>query len=80
MKIYDGAMLHGVNKQNVTPGEIGKTVSLNLGMIPEDIINEKVAPLIEQLADVLKEYKVYPWLSMGYHDFHEEDTENKDSE
>ena len=23
------------------------------------------------------EYKVYPWLSLGYYDFPEEDTENK---
>lgn len=77
MKIYDGAMLHGVNKQKCAPGELGETVSLDLGKIPEDIINEKVAPLIEQLAKVLEEYKIYPWLSMGYHDFHEEDTDNE---
>jgi len=80
MRIYDGAMLHGVNKQNVAPGKLGKPVSLDLGNIPENVIKEKVGPLIEQLAEVLNEYKVYTWLSMGYHDFHEEDTENKDSE
>lgn len=80
MKIYDGAMLHGVNKQNVTPGELGETVSLDLGKIPEEVINKKVAPLIGQLADILTEYKVYVWLTIGHHDFHEENTENKDSE
>jgi hypothetical protein len=47
MKIYDGAMLHGVNKQKCAPGELGETISLDLGKIPEDVINEKVAPLIE---------------------------------
>ena len=78
MRIYDGAMLHGVNKQNIAPGEHGKPVSLDLGMIPEEVINKKVAPLIEQLADVLNEYKVYSWLSLGYHDFHEEN--NTDNE
>lgn len=77
MKVYDGAMLHGVNKQNVAPGEPAERVSLDLGNIPEEVIKEKVCPLIKQLAEVLNEYKVYPWLSMGYHDFHEEDTENK---
>lgn len=77
MRIYDGAMLHATNKQNVAPGELGEVVSLDLGDIPEEVINEKVGPLVVQLAEVLKEYKVYPWISMGYHDFHEEDTENK---
>lgn len=77
MRIYDGAMLHATNKQNVAPGEHGQVVSLDLGDVPEKVINDKVAPLIEQLANVLNEYKVYPWLSIGYHDFHEENTENK---
>lgn len=77
MKIYDGAMLHGVNKQNVAPGELGEVVSLDLGMIPEDVLEKKVDPLIEQLADVLKDYKIYVWRTSGYHDFHEENTENE---
>lgn len=77
MKIYDGAMLHGVNKQNVAPGELGEVASLDLGKIPEKVVNEKIEPLIKQLADVLAKYKVYPWLTMGYHDFHEEDTDNE---
>lgn len=74
MRIYDGAMLHATNKQNVAPGELGQVVSLDLGSVPEEVVNDKVAPLIEQLANVLSEYKVYPWLSIGWH---EEDTENK---
>ncbi len=74
MKIYDGAKLHATNKQKVAPGELGQVVSLDLGDVPEEIVNNKVAPLIEQLANVLSEYKVYPWLSIGWH---EEDTENK---
>ncbi|WP_279148548.1 hypothetical protein [Segatella bryantii] len=74
MRIYDGAMLHATNKQNVAPGELGQVVSLDLGSVPEEVVNNKVAPLIGQLANVLSEYKVYPWLSIGWH---EEDTENK---
>lgn len=73
MKIYDGAMLHGVNKQNVTSGELGEVISLDLGMIPEDVIEEKLKPIVDQLTDVLREYKVYSWLTTGYH---EENTEN----
>ena len=64
MRIYDGAMLHATNKQNVAPGEHGQVVSLDLGDVPEKVINDKVAPLIEQLVN-------------GYYDFHEENTENK---
>lgn len=74
MKVYDGAMLHGVNKQNVAPGELGEVVSLDLGMIPEHVVKEKIVPLIAQLAEVLKEYKVYPWTTTGYH---EENTDNE---
>ena len=78
MKIYDGAMLHATNKQKVAPGKLGQVVSLDLGEVPENVVKEKIGPLIEQLAEVLSEYKIYPWLSMGYHDFHEEsDTDNE---
>lgn len=59
-------MLHGVNKQTISPGELGEVVSLNLGDIPENVIDEKVGPLVEQLSDILSEYKVYVWLSKGY--------------
>ena len=68
MRIYDGAMLHATNKQNVALGELGQVVSLDLGSVPEEVVNNKVAPLIEQLANVLSEYKVYPWLSIGWHE------------
>lgn len=67
MKIYNGAMLHATNKQKVAPGELGQVVSLDLGDVPEEVVNNKVAPLIEQLANVLNEYRVYPWLSLGYY-------------
>ena len=77
MRIYDGAMLHGANKQNVAPGEHAEIVSLDLNGIPEDVINKKISPIIIQLSEILAEYKVYTWLSMGYHDFHEEDTDNE---
>ena len=74
MRIYDGAMLHATNKQKVAPGELGQVVSLDLGEVPEDVINDKVGPLIEQLAGILNEYKIYPWISLGYH---EENTDNE---
>lgn len=66
-------MLHGVNKQNIAPGELGKAVSLDLGTIPEDVIINKVVPLITQLSEVLEEYKVYTWVTTGY-------TEDKNTE
>lgn len=66
-------MLHGVNRQKVTPGELGQVVSLDLGDVPENVINTEVSPLIKQLADILNKYKVYPWLSIGWH---EDNTEN----
>jgi len=47
MKIYDGAMLHGTNKQKITPGELGEVVSLDLGAIPEEVINEEISPMIK---------------------------------
>ena len=74
-RIYDGAMLHGVNKQNVTPGELGEVVSLDLGMIPEDTINEKVVPLIVQLTEILQQYKVYLWITTGHHE--DKNTDNE---
>lgn len=74
-RIYDGAMLHGVNKQNVAPGELGEVVSLDLGMIPEDVIDEKVTPLIIQLTEILQQHKVYLWITTA----HRED-KNTDNE
>lgn len=72
MKIYTGSMLHGVNKQNIAPGELGETVSLDLGMIPEDVIKEKVFPLVKSLNDILSEYNVYFWTTMGHFENKEE--------
>lgn len=67
-------MLHGVNKQNVAPGELGEVVSLDLGMIPEHVVKEKIEPLIVQLAEILEEYKIWLWTTTGYH---EENTDNE---
>lgn len=64
-KIYDGAMLHGVNKQNVAPGELGEVVSLDLGLIPEGTV-DKVSTLIEQINELFNEHKIHLWLSKGY--------------
>lgn len=75
MRIYDGAMLHAVNKQKCAPGELGEVVSLDLGDIPEEVINEKVSPLIIQLTDILSKYKVYPWLTIGWHEDKSTDNE-----
>lgn len=72
MRVYTGSMLHGVNKQNVAPGERSETMSLDLGMIPEDIMKEKVLPLVESLHDVLSEYNVYFWTTKGYFENKEE--------
>lgn len=47
---------------------------VQLGMIPEEVINEKISPLVEQLYNILSEYKVYPWITI---DWHEENTENE---
>lgn len=74
MRIYNGAILHATNKQNVAPGELGQVVSLDLGSVPEEVVTDKITPLIGQLANVLSEYKVYTWLSIGWR---EENTENK---
>lgn len=74
MKVYNGAMLHGVNKQNVAPGELGEVVSLDLGMIPEHVVEEKILPLITQLSEVLEEYKIWLWTTTGYR---EENTDNE---
>lgn len=68
MRIYDGAMLHGANKQKTMPEELGEVVSLDLGAIPEEVINKEISPMIKELADVLAEYQVYLWLSTGYHE------------
>lgn len=66
-RIYDGAMLHGTNKQNIASGELGDITSLDLGLIPEDTI-DKIRPLIDQINNILSEHKVYFWLTTGYHE------------
>lgn len=73
MRVYDCSILHGVNKQYIIPGERGKVASLDLGNIPEEVVTEKINPLIIQLAEVLEKYKIYVWVTTGWH---EENTEN----
>ena len=75
MKTYTGAMLHGVNKQDITPGKLGNTVSLDLGMIPEDVLKNKIFPLIENLNTILSDYKIYMWTTMGYFEYKNTDNE-----
>ena len=63
-KKYTGAMLHGCYKPNQNAS--GKHGSINLGYTPEDVLEEKVAPLMHQLNDILKEHNVYLWMTTGY--------------
>lgn len=62
-KTYNGAMLHGCNKQN--KDDI-KKFSLDLGMVPEDVL-DKATPLLQELNDMLGKYNVYTWFTSGYH-------------
>ena len=52
----------------MAPGELEQVVSLDLGDVPENVVKEKVGPLIVQLAEVLEEYKIYPWVSIMWHE------------
>lgn len=71
MKEYKGAMLHGCMKAD--PDNVERS-SLDLGMIPEEVMKQTVNPLIQQLNVVLNPYDVYMWTTMGYV---EENTENE---
>ena len=73
MKEYTGAMLHGCLKTD--PNKLAEVSSLDLGMIPEEVVNDQISPLIKQLGDVLEQYKVYLWISMGY--VEDKSTENE---
>lgn len=72
MKKYLGSSLHGCLKTD--PNEQAEVVDLDLGMIPEEVMTEKVHPLLGQLNEVLNEHNVYIWSNMGYYE--EKDTEN----
>ena len=63
-KEFTGAMLHGCYKPNVDVlAEVG---TIDLGNTPEDVVRNKVLPLIVQLAGILKEHNVFVWLTYGY--------------
>lgn len=70
MKKYKGAMLHGCMKAD--PDNVERS-SLDLGMIPEEVMKQTVNPLIQQLNVALNPYNVYMWTTMGY-------VENKSTE
>lgn len=72
MKKYLGATFNGCLKTD--PNETVEVMTLDLGMIPEDVMINKVSPLLEQLNSVLNEHKVYIWSAMDY--LEEKDTEN----
>ena len=73
--VYDNVMLHRVNKQNVTPGELREVISIDLGMIPEGVVDKKVGPLITQLTEILQKYNVYLWITTGHHE--DKNTDNE---
>lgn len=64
MKRYNGAMFHGCLKTDLNAH--ADVSSLDLGMIPEEVIKDKIYPLLENLNNVLNEYKVYIWVTTGY--------------
>lgn len=64
--MYTGAAIHGVNKQHVAPGELGEVISLDLGMVPEEVVKGRISLLIDELNSILREYEVYTWTSWGY--------------
>lgn len=71
MKQYTGSQLHGCLKTNVN--ETKECSSLDLGMIPEDVMNQEINPLLTKLNEVLNKHNVYIWATMGYI----ENTENE---
>lgn len=70
MKEYTGAMLHGCMKTD--PDNVERS-SLDLGMIPEEVMKSYVNPTIQRLNVILNPYSVYLWTTMGY-------VENKSTE
>ena len=73
MKEYTGAMLHGCMKTD--PDKLAEVSSLDLGMIPEEVMKQTVNPLIQQLNVALNPYNIYMWTSMGY--VEDKSTENE---
>lgn len=73
MKTYLGSDLHGCTKTNTN--ETKERFSLDLGMIPEDVMNNEVSPLLTKLNEVLNKHNVYIWSSMSHYE--EKHTENE---
>ena len=65
---YNGAALHGINKNGIPQGESHpeKVVSVSLDGIPEDVVNNKIVPLIGELTDISSKYNVYFWITRMY--------------
>lgn len=73
---YTGAAMWGCYKPD--PNVRAEVSGIDLTDVPEDIVNDKVLPLITELADILEPYHTYIWLTRGYSNLNEwkEDQEN----
>lgn len=62
---YTGAAMFGCYKPdpNVPAEEIS---GIDLRDVPEDIVNDKVLPLVGELANILEPYHTYVWLTIGH--------------
>lgn len=61
---YTGAKMWGCYKPD--PNVRAEVSGIDLTDVPEDIVNNKVLPLITELADILEPYHTYIWLTRGY--------------
>lgn len=61
---YTGAKIYGCYKPD--PNVRAEVSGIDLTDVPEDIVNDKVLPLITELADILEPYHTYIWLTRGY--------------
>lgn len=61
---YTGAKMWGCYKPD--PNVRAEVSGIDLTDVPEDIVNNKVLPLITELADILEQYHTYIWLTRGY--------------
>lgn len=61
---YTGAKMWGCYKPD--PNVRAEVSGIELTDVPEGIVNDKVLPLITELADILEPYHTYIWLTRGY--------------
>ena len=66
---YTGAKMWGCYKPD--PNVRAEVSGIDLTDVPEDIVNNKVLPLITELADILEPYHTYIWLTRGYSNLNE---------